>query len=317
MSTHVIFEKYWDALVTTADSTLVLSQPAVRLALRLAIGDAYDAGAAVAADLVAIVAEQALPERSLADQRYAEQLQAQISRLNEWLAEEEPALYRSPCTDTAGAVLDAIKRRDVDLTNAYHDLQAAASETSGLRQQLAQMDADNADLAQRLSNRETVLAADRERLKLALSDADKAHKANAMLQAEIDRLTRQNAIATDTFNSLSEAHTNGVDPTPASPSADWGRNHPAWEALPAADLAVIDQISSGLITFRRTSKTLRRDLVVRVIRHLASQYGGTISSGEWDRHRPDWMPTQGAVIMLSDGENWTSLLAMAIEPTPA
>lgn len=282
MTSGAIYQKYWSALVDV-DAVMVPQDAAIALALRLAIGDAYAAGSALADDLVAIVASQQQPERFPADQRYAEQLHLQINRINEWLAEEEPALYRDPNTDTAGAVLDAIRRRDIDLTNAYHDLQAAAGEANGLRQQLAQMDADNADLL------------------------NKVHQA----QVEIDRLTRQNAIAVDTFNSL-HTNGNGVDPTPAAQSPDWGRNHPAWQALPAAALAVIDQLSSGQIKFRSLGKTLRRDLVLRAIRHLASEHGGTASSSTWDRERPPWLPTQGAVIMLSDGGNWHSLLAMAL-----
>jgi hypothetical protein len=242
MSTDAIFEKYMQALsAVTADGGWV-EWPAVRLALRLAIGDAYDAGLLTCGgmhdDLAAIVASQ-----------------------------------------------------NKALQGALEQIDPLREERNALHGQLAQMDADNADLL------------------------NKVHQA----QLEIDRLTRLNEIATDAFNSL---YTNGnsVDPTAAARSleaTDWGRNHPAWQALPAADLAVIDQISSGLITFRRMSKTLRRDLVVRVIRHLASQYGGTISSSVWDHHRPHWMPTQGAVIALTDGGKWSSLLRMALEPIPA
>ena len=41
---NAVFEKHWDALVTTAESTSALSLPAVRLALHLAIRDAHEAG---------------------------------------------------------------------------------------------------------------------------------------------------------------------------------------------------------------------------------------------------------------------------------
>ena len=281
MTTDAIFQKYAIALVDIGADTLKLSGDAVLLALRLAIGDAYDAGSAVAADLVAIVAEQATPERSPADQRYAEQLQAQISRLNEWLEKYAPALYHNPDIDTAAAVLmelgmlrrqisQQIDDKHEDLVSARQELVTLIAERDGLRQQLAQMDADNADLLNKVQQ----------------------------AQVEIDRLTRQD-----------------VNPTPAAlPATDWGRNHPAWEALPKADLAVIDQLSSGTTTFRRINKSLRRDLVCRAIRHLASEHGGPLPSSVWDRNRPLWLPTQGAVNMLSDGGNWSSLLAMALEP---
>lgn len=282
MTTEAIYHKYWSALVGV-EAVMVPQDAAIALALRLAIGDAYDAGGAVAADLVAIVAEQATPERSPADQRYAEQLQAQISRLNEWLEKYAPALYRDT-TDTATAVLAVIDA-----------LQGTVAE---YREQLVQLDADNADLTQQVA----VWSASNTRLINSLTAADKVqetlHQAIADRDAEIDRLTRQD-----------------VNPTPAAlPATDWGRNHPAWEALPKADLAVIDQLSSGTTTFRRINKSLRRDLVCRAIRHLASEHGGPLPSSVWDRNRPLWLPTQGAVNMLSDGGNWSSLLAMALEP---
>ena len=70
------------------------------------------------------------------DQRQHESLQAQITRLNEWLAENAPALYAAP-GDTADAVLAVLERE--------------GDEICGLRSQIAQMDADNAALLAQLA----------------------------------------------------------------------------------------------------------------------------------------------------------------------
>jgi hypothetical protein len=142
-------------------------------------GDAYAAGAALADDLAAIVASQA---QATPEQRAAESAISQIGRLTEWLTEEEPALYQDNNLDTADAILKAVRRRAHDRAMARHDLQAAIMESNSLRQQITQMDAANADLL------------------------NKVHQA----QVEIDRMTRQNVIATDTFNSLAADRTNGA-----------------------------------------------------------------------------------------------------------
>ena len=288
MNIDDIQAKYMQALsAVTADGGWV-EWPAVRLALRLAVQDAA---------ALALPATQPVGHVSnVTDhQRLFEYAQNQLNRLNDWLEEHEPGLYISP-GDTADAILNALCIRDQriadigeDAASARQELAALLAERDSLRQQLAQMNADNADLL------------------------NKVHQA----QVEIDRLTRQNVIATDTFNSL--AHTNGVDPTPATQLevSDWGRSHQAWAGLPKADLDVIDQLANGQIKFRSLSKTLRRDLVLQTIRHLASERNGTISGGDWDRYRPLWMPTTGAVMMLSADGRWPSLLAMALEPAKA
>lgn len=56
--TDAIFYRYWNAIAEDWPEDGV-SAGAARLALRLAIGDAYAAGAALADDLAAIVASQA------------------------------------------------------------------------------------------------------------------------------------------------------------------------------------------------------------------------------------------------------------------
>lgn len=216
----------------------------------------------------------------LANERSAEAAVNQIGELNEWLSISEPALHYHPEIGTAGAMLKAIQRRD-------DDLMRLRSECSALQQQIAQMDCDEATLRQRVVE----------------------------LQGEVDRLTRENVIAVDAFNQISQAHTNGANPTP---TPNWNRNHWAWDGLPRADLDVIDQLETGAMSFRRLDKTLRRDLVMRVVRSLAVD--GEVKTAVYDSHKPSWMPTNGAVTMFSPNGRWSGLVAMALgeaEPTPA
>lgn len=304
MTTDDILNRYAEALFLTVEDGQLHGQ-AIALALRLAVQDAYAAGGALADDLAAIVASQVQPEP---DRRAAESAINQIGRLNEWLAEEEPALCADNNLDTASAIFIAIKRRDIDLAAAYARAETSAalhrSEIDGLRQQLTQMDADNAELVRQL--RQARNEADAR----WFSGDQELSEQLRLAQAEIDRLTRQNVIATDTFNSLA-AHTNGAGPNPTT-APGWNRSHPAWEGLPKADLDVIDQLTSGATTFRKLAKTLRRDLVSRVLRSLAVD--GEVKSLTYDKRKPDWMPTSGAVVMLSETGRWSNLLAMALTP---
>lgn len=293
MNADAIIQKYWRAVDDLTNYQQdVLSDDAIRLAISLAVQDAYAAGGALADDLAAIVAShaQATPE-----QRQAEAAISQIGRLNEWLAEKSPARYADK-TDTATAILDVIDSLQCcvneyreDLKSARQELTTLIAERDQLRQQMVQMDADKAGLRRQVVE----------------------------LQREVDRLTRENTIATDTFNSLAADRTNGAGANP-TPAPDWNRNHPAWSGLPKADLDVIDQLASGATTFRKLAKTLRRDLVLRVLRSLAVD--GEVKAGVFDKRKPDWMPTSGAVVMLSETGRWSNLLAMALvtaETTPA
>lgn len=176
--------------------------------------------------------------------------------------------------DAYGAGLETFSGMHDDLAAlvASQDgaLQAALDQVDPLREerntlllQLAQLDADNADLTQRLSNlagvqveserlrqeiadlREQVIpdyqasmatrSAEIERLtqRLGHRETDLTATRERMVEAlaEVDRLTEQNVIAVGTLNSLTEMHSNGngngVDPT-APTSATWGRACPAW-----------------------------------------------------------------------------------------
>lgn len=323
--------KYMTALsAVTADGGWV-EWPAVRLALRLAIGEAYAAGAALADDLAAIVASQA---QATPEQRQAESAINQIARLAEWLEANEPALYHNHNLSTADAVLaaiatlkSAVEDNREDASSAHQELTILIAERDGLRQQITQMAANITALATDLrvaeSERNTLrelYQAKKENEEMLIQqitqmNADNADLLNKVHQAqvEIDRLTRQNVIATDTFNSLAAERTNGAGPNPTT-APGWNRSHPAWSGLPKADLDVIDQLASGATAFRKLSKTLRRDLVLRVLRSLAVD--GEVKSLTYDKRKPDWMPTSGAVVMLSETGRWSNLVAMT-ETTPA
>ena len=166
MNGYQIFEKYWDGLVITATDPHLLAHDAVRLALRLAIHEA--AGAQNETALVAAQNEAAMLRQRLAtaqaeadtlrlnaqhaarpaiEQRIAENNQAQIVRINEWLATAAPAQYYEP-TDTATAVIAA-------MTAADEHIQGLLTEVSELRAKLdqakqgwsaAQADADHYEL---------------------------------------------------------------------------------------------------------------------------------------------------------------------------
>ena len=86
-----------------------------------------------------------------------------------------------------------------------------------------------------------------------------------------------------------------VDPTPAP---DWGPSHPAWQGLTAADLDVIEQLNAGTTTSRRLSGSLRRDLVLAVIRWLAQESGAAPTMFQFDSSKPGWMGMASGVVAL-------------------
>lgn len=149
MNTDAIYAKYDNAPRDIVDQDGTIYGQTIALALRLAIQETADANAALVNDMSTIIAS--LRQQGAPDQRVAESAINQIGRLTEWLAEEEQALCADNNLDTAAAILKAIRCRDHDLVMARRDLQAAVSERDGLRQQLAQMDADNADLTKKLA----------------------------------------------------------------------------------------------------------------------------------------------------------------------
>ncbi len=262
MSTDAIFEKYATALGDIGADTRQLSGDAVLLALRLAIGDAYAAGSALADDLAAIVASQQQPDP---DQRQQESLQAQIGRLNDWLQVHEPGLYISP-GDTADATLAALGIRDRRIAELLADMDKLQ----------ADVDAEIAELQESLGAAQDAFA------RLPLIDYSQAD------------------------------HANGVAPNPTT-TPEWNRNHPAWDGLSDMQMQTLYRLHIGNLRFRNLSKEDRIDLVGRVLRHLADG-GEPVTGPQFDRLKPAWMPTAGAVVLLAESRKWQGLLDLVKAP---
>jgi hypothetical protein len=127
MNTDAIFDKYAQALddISSSVSAGQLSIDAMLLALRLAIQETTDANAALVNDMSAIIAN--LRAQEPGEQRQIEQ-SAKIA-------------------DLRYALIDA----NEDATSARRELTTLLAERDALRQQLAQLDADNADLTKKLA----------------------------------------------------------------------------------------------------------------------------------------------------------------------
>jgi hypothetical protein len=281
VNADAIIQKYWRAVDDLTNYQQdVLSDDAIRLAISLAVQDAYAAGGALADDLAAIVAShaQATPE-----QRQAEAAISQIGRLNEWLAEKSPARYADK-TDTATAILDVIDSLQCcvneyreDLKSARQELTTLIAERDQLRQQMVQMDADEAGLRRQVVE----------------------------LQREVDRLTRQNVIATDTFNSLAE-RTNGAAAVGhvsnvTEPQFEW------WHYLAPETNDWRISLEAGRRTFRQVPRLDRLLLAQAVARHIGG--GQMPKQADFDAARPDWMPTATGLVGTFRS-NWHDLLAL-------
>ena len=336
---ETIFAKYFNGLRETNVRLGGIDEAAVRLAMHLAIADAL---------ALREPASPACRVGNKTDQRTAEWQQSQIVRLNEWLEINRTDLYFDGTLDTAQAILAALADLQGNLTTALGeaaDLRAAlrkaeamAAEQPGYEEQqnaLTRWLIDHAPehIPQHYTVAGTIIAVlDEQRTTIANYDTALTHAQN-----EVAMLRQQRASLQEDLEATQQAREENrqevqllrqeltqalqraaaVDPPP---SPDWGPSHPAWQGLTAADLGVIDQLASGATKFRKLTRPARCDLVLRAIRHLASEHNGTISGGDWDRCRPLWMPTTGAVMMLSDDKRWPSLLALALgtaETTPA
>lgn len=307
MTAAKIFDKYTEALT---DLGLGEDEPihadAILLALRLAIGDAYTAGA----DSVLM---QALDKVQPApDQRLQESLQAQIERLNEWLETHQPALYFSPNYDTDGAILVALAERDrriatlrTDLDNAIGERDAAEDANRRLHDWLAA----NTEQVAVLDDAELAIAIITGlRSQLAHMDAEETARRRAVveLQREVDRLTRENTIATDTLNSTLEQHRNGTGATAEAPQ--W------WSALDDETNDYRISLEHGRRKFREVPKPARLLLAQAFARSIGS--GALPKQSEFDAHKPDWMPGGGGLV-TTFGCSWSELLALSpLEVTP-
>lgn len=332
-----IFEKHWDALVITAESTTALSLPAVRLALHLAIKEAS--------------ADQST--QPAAWQREAENAYKQIGRLNEWLEKNHPALYHSPSHDTAGAMIHLydevsreliqMKRVDAEGHTAMLQLRAelasALADVKALGEELRKAEAmtakqpdydkqQNALLTQWLIDNEPAASLtcdddkgvagviidtlNRQRVTIedlvsdltsARNETDALRGERARLKAEIDVLIRERDQAEYEAQALQRAA--AVDPTPAP---DWGPSHPAWQGLTAVEQETVSRLATGEIKWRMLSKALRRDLATRALQHLSAERA--ISSGAFDKTRPSWMPTANT-LGATVAQSWRDLQTAA------
>jgi hypothetical protein len=344
VSTDTIFEKYWDALVTTAESTSVLSHPAVRLALRLAIKEAS--------------ADQ-LAAPPVTWQREAESACQQIARLNEWLEKSNPALYHSPSHDTVDAVLAALGNLQHDLATSYARTNTTdalhKSELIGLRGQLAtaraELDSALADVTspradlrraeamtveqpyyEEQQNRLTrwlidnepvaslscdndkgvagviIALLDKQRLAIASYDTALSHAQNeaAMLRQQRADLQVELEIATQAL----AANGANVDPTPAP---DWGPSHPAWQVLTAEEKETIAKLDAGEIKFRSVRKARRLILIGRVLRHIGGGSGsGKITMAQYNSQRPAWMAEASSITQYVESNKWQDVVTAAM-----
>lgn len=291
MTTESIYQKYVNAVQQVSGDGTWVDWGVVRLALRLAISDAYNG--APFTDLHALLADR---ERALQnaldhidalrcernaqpDQRVHERLQSQINRLNEWLCEHAPLHYREQ-TDTATSVIAVVdsQREQID----------------GLRQQLAQMDADNADLTKRCGSLRIELAEVMESRDHWLDQLAAVTEQRDAAQREIDRLTRENVIAVDTFNTLQEPatiHTNGNAPSRPAPT-DWH----VFLDDEANDWRI--SLDAGRRRFGDIPKLARLRIVQAILKGTQIDSGNTAAMptmADYDAVRPPWAPVPSGV----------------------
>lgn len=330
MSTDAIFMKYAVALDLGADTRV--SGDAVLLALRLAIGDAYAAGSALDDDLAAIVASQAQEHHAALAERddLRNQLVAVIESIVKLDADNADLLNRVQQAESIHdcEYVDRQMRMIADWLIANSDgqktartpgerildaIEQRAGEIDALRQQLAQLDADNADLTQRLANLAGVQA-EAGRLRQEIADLREQvipdYQNNlASLSAEIDRLTRQNAIAVDTFNSL---HTNGNGAAavlPDTPNVTWW-----YDGLDAETNDWRISLEAKRRRFGEIPKTQRLLLAQAVARHIGN--GANPTQALFNTLKPDWMPMANGIVQ-GLGVTWAELLSVMPSEVPA
>ncbi len=331
MTTEAIYQKYITAMQQVTGGGTWVDWSAVRLALRLALQDAHDAGlqtcAGMADDLAAIAANQdkalqnALDQidalrherNAQPDQHTHEHLQSQITRLNEWIAEHEPGLYISP-GDTADATLAALAYRDQRVAALQQEIARLSDHITALYAQPdqrahEQMQEQITRLNEWLtghapaSMRDGIYTADailaiidslqgvvaEYQQQLAQMDADNSDLLNKLKQAqqEIDRLTRENTTAVDTFNSLQPAiHTNGDAPARPAPT-DWH----VFLDDEADDWRI--SLDAGRRRFGDIPKIARLHIIQALLRGTQIDTGNTAAMptmADYDAVRPDWAP---------------------------
>ncbi len=201
------------------------------------------------------------------------------------LALEE--LEESMAPDATITELGTANLRIMELQADLERLQTATNtEVADLRQQLAQLDADNTALIRR--NKE--LADELKRARLG---------AAAMPPSVLPTITSATILNTD--------HPNGtnitVTPAPAASASMW--DDPAsLTTLPADILDYWDGIAAGRWTWRRLPKPVR----LAMVRHALS-FGpedGAMTMAEFDAVRPEWMPAAQS-LPTTFGCSWSDL----------
>jgi uncharacterized FlaG/YvyC family protein len=318
MSTEGIYQKYVGAVQqVTGDGTWV-DWGVMRLALRLAVQDAHDAGlqacSGMADDLAAITANQetalqnALEQidqlraarNSQPNQPSYELLVAQIERLNEWLEVNAVDQYFSD-NDTATAVI-------VTLDGQHQQIE-------GLRQQLAQMDADNAGLLRKVKEldswkEQSLLTQDLLR--------KQAEEAWHFTPTAASTASGGPAVA---VTSPAGASTPRIAAPPAASPAGPATNDSAspvttsgaaWRStLEAESNDWVVSIEAGRRTWRQIPKNQRLLIFQAIARHLGSN-GAMPTQAVDDERKPAWMPT-GTSIAMGFNCTWSELLTV----TPA
>lgn len=321
MSSEAIYQKYADGLSAVGHEDGALHGQSVALALRLAVKDAYSAGletcSGMADDLAAIVAMQTAAPRLQHDQRHAEQLQAQISRLNEWLAEQAPAHYWDD-GDTADAVLAVLAAKQKEIQDLSEELAQTDADAAGLMRQVKELEAWKAKM---LAEAPALAAPSLSTLTRASMDfgalgaSDISPGAAGTLQIEgLPALSGGDAGALSSASSVSMNGGTGpagdlVDPTQALLPA-WGRTHPAWQGMTAGERETVYALATGSRSFRTLSQEQRLELVKRVIAHLA-QGAGALPAAVYDARRPEWM-AKASGLTKTHGLHWSQLTAMAL-----
>lgn len=310
---NAIFEKHWDALVTTAESTSALSLPAVRLALHLAIRDAHDAGremwcSDMSSDLTpqgrALELDNALSEidklrqeRNELRQRVtmleamtAEQpgYEEQQNRLMRWLIDNEPEASLACDADqgVAGAVIDILEKQRQAIASYDTALTSAQNEAAMLRQQRADLQADLVQaraLQDNFSDTLDEVAAQR----------DAALKEIAHLQSQ-----------------TTNANGASLDPTP---TPDWGPSHPAWQGLTAEEQETITKLATGAIKFRSVPKGQRLILIGQVLRHIGGS--SKITMAQYNSQRPAWMAEATSITQYVESGKWQDVVTVALMDT--
>lgn len=242
-------------------------------------------------------------------QRNYDRLLAQLMRINDWLAEHAPDEYHQP-GDTADAIiavadrlrgqvaklrtelaaaidernhLDGELRASQNMMNSAHDeAKANAKDAHELRQQLAQLDADNAALIQR----NTALAAD-------LATARSYF---------LNRPTNGH----DITDPLSVSAQSAVETRPATQWDDAAM----LSGLDAATLDYWHGINAGRWTWRKLPKTVR----LAMVRHVLSftETDAPMSMSQFDAFKPHWMPGAGTH-PVTFGVTWATLADLRTE----